>query len=122
MATMARPQAPSGMPPAPGAADASSSRFSRWRASWAVALRMARRDLRRHKGRAVLVFLMVAIPVGLIACAATLGATEQTDPGDLMTARMGSGQALLHGPEAGRLQQLPDPDRGGAGWDSDHPA
>lgn len=122
MATMARPQAPAGMPPAPGAADASSSRFSRWRASWAVALRMARRDLRRHKGRAVLVFLMVAIPVGLIACAATLGATEQTDPGDLMTARMGSGQALLHGPEAGRLQQLPDPDRGGAGWDSDHPA
>ena len=102
--------------------DAPSSRWSRWRASWAVALRMARRDLRRHRGRSVLVFLMVAIPVGLIAAAATLGATEQTDGADTITAKMGSGQALLEGPAPGRVQQGPDPNQGGMGYTEDDTA
>lgn len=98
------------------------TRMSRWRASWRVALRMARRDMRRHKGRAVLVFLMVAIPVGLLAGAATLGATEQTDAADLVTARMGSGQALLQGPVDARVAQAPDPNRGGLDYGSDNAA
>src|SRR6476661_8586866 len=99
--------------PATGGSEHRATRFSRWQASWRVALRMARRDLRRHKGRALLVFLMVAIPVGLIAGAATLGATEQTDAADLVTARMGSGQALVQGPSGGKVAQAPDPNRGG---------
>jgi putative ABC transport system permease protein len=103
------------MPAGPDRADVPSSRWSRWVASWRVALRMARRDLRRHKGRSVLVFLMVAIPVGLIAAAAVLGATEQTDSGDLTAAQMGSGQALVRGPEANRIFQAPDPNQGGMG-------
>lgn len=98
------------------------TRLQRWRASWRVALRMARRDLRRHKGRAVLVFLMVAIPVGLLAGAATLGATEQTDASDLATARMGSGQALVQGPQVGKILQGPDPNKGGMGWSDDDAA
>jgi len=122
VATMAQPQAAAGMPPAHHRADVPSSRWARWRASWAVALRMARRDLRRHKGRAVLVFLMVAIPVGLIAGAATLGATEQADGADLTTARMGSGQALLQGPQTGKVLQGPDPNRSGMGWSDDDKA
>src|SRR6476661_6746219 len=89
--------------PATGGSEHRATRFSRWQASWRVALRMARRDLRRHRGRAALVFLMVAIPVGLLAGAATLGATEQTDPTE------------------GKLQQSPDPSRGGMGWGSDNP-
>lgn len=100
-------------------ADAPSSRWSRWRASWAVALRMAHRDLRRHRGRSVLVFLMVAVPVGLLAAAATLGATQQTDSADRVTAKMGSGQALLEGPAPGRVQQGPDPSQGGMGYSED---
>ena len=102
--------------------DHRATRFSRWQASWRVALRMARRDLRRHKGRAVLVFLMVAIPVGLIAGAATLGATGQTDSGDLVTARMGSGQALVQGPSTAKVAQAPDPNRGGMDYGSDDTA
>jgi putative ABC transport system permease protein len=83
---------------------------------------MARRDLRRHKGRSTLVFLMVAIPVGLLAGSATLGATEQADGADLTAARMGSGQALVQGPQIGKIQQTPDPNRGGTGWSGDNPA
>ena len=100
----------------------SGSRLARWRASWRVALRMARRDLRRHKGRSILVFLMVAIPVGLLAAAATLGATEQTDATDLIEARMGSGQALVQGVVEGKLLQTPDPNQGGTSYGSDNPA
>jgi putative ABC transport system permease protein len=122
MTTLTKPDAPAGMPGGPDRSEPTTSRWSRWRASWRVALRMARRDLRRHKGRSLLVFLMVAIPVGLLAGAATLGATEQTDAADLVTARMGSGQALVRGPEAGKIQQAPDPDQGGMGWGSDNPA
>lgn len=122
MATMTEPQAPTGMPRAGDGTHRSGSRFARWRASWGVALRMARRDLRRHKGRAVLVFLMVAIPVAIIAGAATLGATSDTDSVDRTTAIMGSAQALVQGPQVGKLQQTPDPNEGGMGWDSDNPA
>ena len=120
MATMTPPLAqPAAAPEGRRPGDAPSSRWSRWRASWAVALRMARRDLRRHRGRSVLVFLMVAIPVGLIAAAATLGATQQTDSADTVTAKMGSGQALLEGPAPGRVQQGPDPNQSGMGYSED---
>lgn len=122
MATLAEPQAPSGMPPAHQGVEVRSSRFARWRASWAVALRMARRDLRRHKGRSVLVFLMVSIPVALIAGAATLGATEQADAADLLTARMGPGQALVQGPQPGKVVHGPDPNAGSMGWDEQNPS
>jgi len=120
--TLVESEAPSGMPAGPDRVDVPSSRWSRWVASWRVALRMARRDLRRHKGRSVLVFLMVAIPVGLLAAAATLGATEQSDGSDLVTSRMGSGQALVQGPEPGRIFQAPDPNTGGMGSGGDDPA
>ena len=120
MTTLVEQEAAVGMPRGPGRGDGSDSRASRWRASWRVALRMARRDLRRHKGRSILVFLMVAIPVGLLAGAATLGATEQADATDLITARMGSGQALVQGPQVGKIQQTPDPNQGGTGWSSDN--
>jgi putative ABC transport system permease protein len=123
MTTLTKPDAPAGMPRGSDRADVPPSRFARWRASWGVALRMARRDLRRHKGRSILVFLMVAIPVGLLAGAATLGATEQTDASDLVTARMGSGQALVQGPVDGKIMQSPDPNEGGTGWtEGDGPA
>ena len=121
MTTLVEPTTDAGMPGGPVPPAHTGSRLARWHASWRVALRMARRDLRRHKGRAVLVFLMVAIPVGLLAGAATLGATEQTDAADLATARMGSGQALVQGPTEGKVQQAPDPGRGGTGWGPDNP-
>lgn len=122
MTTLMEPRTPAGLSEDSDRAEVKSSRLSRWRASWRVALRMAKRDLRRHKGRSVLVFLMVAIPVGLLAGAATLGATEQADAGDLITARMGPGQALVQGPQTGKMQQTPDPNQGGTGWSDDNPA
>lgn len=120
MTTLLEREAPAGMPRGSDRDEVKSSRISRWRASWRVALRMSRRDLRRHKGRSILVFLMVSIPVGLLAGAATLGATEQADGGDLTTARMGPGQALVQGPQTGKIQQSPDPNQGGTGWSEDN--
>ena len=122
MTTLMEPQAPADQTDDRARSDLKGARLSRWRASWRVALRMARRDLRRHKGRSILVFLMVAIPVGLLAGAATLGATEQADAEDLITARMGKGQALVQGPQGGKIQQTPDPNQGGMGWSDDNPA
>lgn len=122
MTTLLESHADAAAPDGPVTPTGTGSRLSRWHASWRVALRMARRDLRRHKGRAVLVFLMVAIPVGLLAGAATLGATEQTDAADLATARIGSGQALIQGPQGGKAIQGPDPNKGGMGWNDDDKA
>lgn len=121
MTTLMEPRADAGLPGDPARPDGGGSRLSRWHASWRVALRMARRDLRRHKGRAILVFLMVAIPVGLLAGAATLGATQQTDSADRLAARMGTGEALVQGPTEGKVQQAPDPDKGSMGWGPDNP-
>src|SRR5580765_5855642 len=81
--------------------ETSGSRLARWRASWRVALRMAHRDLRRHKGRSALVFAMVSLPVMLIVAVACFGATEQPSPVDLIPAAMGSGQAVISGPQPG---------------------
>ena len=43
------------------------SRPKQWLASWRVSLRMARRDVRRAKGRSLLVVFMVLVPVSLIS-------------------------------------------------------
>ena len=65
MTTLVRPDAPAGGGGVGGEAPQrphEPSRYAAWRSSWAVALRMARRDVRRHKGRSALVVVMVAVP------------------------------------------------------------
>jgi putative ABC transport system permease protein len=109
MTTLTEHQTPtSGMPRPPQDPERSGSRLARWRASWRVAMRMARRDLRRHKGRSALVFAMVSLPVTLIVAVACFGATEQASPVDLIPAAMGSGQAVISGPQPGPVEQAPD--------------
>lgn len=50
-------------PPVPYVAPPVPSRFARWWSGWRVALRLARRDAWRSKGRSLLVLLLIALPV-----------------------------------------------------------
>ncbi|KQZ89977.1 hypothetical protein ASD62_12380 [Phycicoccus sp. Root563] len=88
----------------------SGSRLARWRASWRVALRMAWRDARRYKGRSILVFVMVALPTGLLVGLATLAASETVSGADKIPLTLGTAQALVSGPEGQSLAQGADPD------------
>ncbi len=53
-------------PAAPPPPTRSPSRFARWWSGWRVAIRLARRDAWRGKGRASLVVLLIALPVAAV--------------------------------------------------------
>ena len=89
----------------------SGSRLARWRASWRIALRMAWRDARRHRGRSILVFVMVAIPTGLLVGIATFASSETVTGADRIPLTLGPGQAMVSGPENQSLEQAEDPDQ-----------
>ncbi|WP_377639793.1 FtsX-like permease family protein [Oryzobacter terrae] len=92
--------APREEPPTPGG-----SRFATWRSTWSVALRMARRDVRRHRGRSALAVVMVVIPTLLLSALVTFAATSDIAGTELIAPTMGNGQALLEGPDALQISQ-----------------
>ena len=89
----------------------SGSRFARWRASWRIALRMAWRDARRHRGRSILVFVMVALPTGLLVGIATFASSETVTGADRIPLALGPARAAVSGPDNQSLQQGADPDQ-----------
>ncbi|MEV8226095.1 ABC transporter permease [Streptomyces sp. NPDC079167] len=77
---------------------------------WRAALRIARRDAMRSKGRSALVVAMIALPVlGVTAADVTYRSSASTVAEDL-TARMGSADAVFSSPGIGPvpLEQMPD--------------
>ncbi|MFD8688038.1 FtsX-like permease family protein [Streptomyces sp. NPDC059651] len=75
---------------------------------WRAALRIARRDALRAKGRSALVVAMIALPVlGVTAADVTYRSVDNTEA-EQLTARMGSADALFSDPGMGPLQQMPD--------------
>lgn len=76
---------PRGAGPAPAA----------WWASWRSALRLARRDIARHRGRAVLIVLLVGLPVLLISSLATAVATDEVSHVEALPRLMGQAQARV---------------------------
>ncbi|MER5275379.1 ABC transporter permease [Streptomyces sp. NPDC002809] len=75
---------------------------------WRAALRIARRDAMRAKGRSALVVAMIALPVlGVTAADVTYRSVASTEA-EQLTARMGSADALFSDPGIGPLQQMPD--------------
>ncbi|TXS37032.1 ABC transporter permease [Streptomyces sp. OR43] len=75
---------------------------------WRAALRIARRDAMRAKGRSALVVAMIALPVlGVTAADVTYRSVDSTEA-EQLTARMGSADALFSDPGMGPLQQMPD--------------
>ncbi|KRE40394.1 ABC transporter permease [Knoellia sp. Soil729] len=98
-------------------ADTDTERRSAWGrfvGSWGIALRMARRDVRRHRGRSALIMVMVALPTLLLVFAIVSAATSQVTGPEQIPARMGNGVAMLEYPQSGRVDQGFDPGPGSA--------
>lgn len=76
---------------------ASGGAFARWIAGWRISLRMARRDIRRHVGRSLLVAVMVGLPVVVMVAGLTALETNDISVKESIPAKMGSGQAVIAG-------------------------
>ncbi|GAB3078648.1 hypothetical protein GCM10027053_48730 [Intrasporangium mesophilum] len=84
-------------------------RFDRWRAGWRVSLRMARREVRRHRGRSLLIVVMVGLPVLLLTAGSTLWFSEDLDAAERLPLQLGQAQGYLVDPQPLQLRQLTDP-------------
>ena len=63
------------------------------RSSCRVALRLAWRDIARHKGRSLLIILLIMLPVAAMTGAATLYQSSQRTPGEIVSYELGTTQA-----------------------------
>lgn len=109
MTTLAPPEQRSDGGPHAPTTSAEPSRYAAWLATWAIALRMARRDVRRHKGRSALIVVMVAVPTLLLSVLVTIAATSDVSGAERIEPTMGSAQALVEGPDPSVMFQQPDP-------------
>ncbi|WP_457948355.1 hypothetical protein ACTAQI_20470 [Pseudarthrobacter sp. alpha12b] len=77
------------------------------RSGYRVALRLARRDIARHKGRSLLIILLIMLPVAGMTGAATLYQSSQRTPEEIVRYELGNTQArfsILPVPSADSLQ------------------
>jgi putative ABC transport system permease protein len=74
---------------------------------WRTALRIARRQMRRAKGRSALVVAMIAIPVAAMAFAAASYDTFRLTPDERADRVMGTADAAIAWPFDGRVEQFP---------------
>lgn len=77
------------------------------RQAFRVALRMARRDISRHKGRSLLIILLIMIPVAGMTGAATLFQSMQETPAEQVQFQLGNTQARfrsMHAYNSGTVQ------------------
>lgn len=65
-------------------------------AAWAALLRLARRDVGRHPGRAALVVILIALPVAGMVAAGTLRSSVQPTPPELATRELGSASLVVY--------------------------
>lgn len=63
------------------------------RQAFRVAVRMARRDIRRHRGRSLLIILLIMLPVGGMTGAATLVQSTQETAAERVQYQLGTAQA-----------------------------
>ncbi|MER7753553.1 FtsX-like permease family protein [Kitasatospora sp. NPDC097643] len=81
--------------------------------AWRVALRIARRDALRAKGRSALVIAMVALPVLGVTGADVVFRSAELDPAERVVRVMGQADGELQMLERGAtVLQAPDPDQG----------
>ena len=78
-----------------------------WLGGWRSALRLARREARRAKGRSVLVLAMIGLPVAALAFAAVSDATFRLTPAERADRLMGAAQTAVTWPSDGPVWQDP---------------
>jgi putative ABC transport system permease protein len=86
----------------------SRSRRASWLGSWRVALRLARRDALRSKGRTILVAAMVGIPVLLVGVLSTVYHTDRVSVRESLPERLGASQAMIQPQGRSPISQSPD--------------
>jgi putative ABC transport system permease protein len=74
---------------------------------WRPALRIARREARRAKGRSLLVVAMIMLPVAALSFAAVYSDTFTLTPDERADRLMGTAQAVLARPSDGPVHQNP---------------
>ena len=97
------------------------TRRAQWWAGWRVALRLARRDVRRHRGRSALVLLMIGLPVMLLTFGATLAMTADRTTAENAPYLYGTGVAVVSGPNGPKVIEQ-SADGNGTGWGDDSPS
>ncbi|MGX1882299.1 FtsX-like permease family protein [Streptomyces sp. NPDC055287] len=84
--------------------------MNRWYHSWVAAVRIARRDAWRFKGRSALVLAMIALPIlGVSAADLTLRSAELSAE-QKMARELGAADARMSDPGMGGVPILQDPD------------
>lgn len=90
--------------------------MSGWLAGWRLALRLARRDLLKHRARAAIALVMITLPVLGVVAADVLIQTARVSPAEGVSRRIGTAATaevqVVHGGRA--VAQGSDP---AAGWD-----
>ncbi len=76
----------------------------------AAALRIARRDVMRSRGRSALVVAMIALPVMGATVIDVIARTSQLDPQDIVERELGAAQAHVERPGPGSIAQTPEGD------------
>ena len=84
-------------------------RLARWSQSWRLALRLAARDARAHRGRSILIMIMVLAPALLIGSAATWASTDDLSAAESLPTTLGHSQAMITSYAGVKVDQLPDP-------------
>jgi putative ABC transport system permease protein len=71
-------------------------RLARWWAGWRFALRIGLRDSRSHRGRSLLVMILIGVPVLIVTAGLTVaGTTGRLGPEEDAISRLGSSQAAV---------------------------
>ncbi|MFE4837657.1 FtsX-like permease family protein [Arthrobacter sp. NPDC056691] len=80
----------------------------RWH-SFRLALRMARRDISRHRGRSLLIILLILLPVAGMTGAAALAQSTQETPAERVQYQLGNTQARFRSMPASNAETVQDP-------------
>ncbi|PKH37969.1 hypothetical protein CXG46_21585 [Nocardioides alpinus] len=81
-------------------------------AGWRPALRIAWRDALRHRGRSILVLVMISLPVLAVSAAAVIIKTAEVSGTEGAERQLGAADARIRTEGRGRVVQGADPSRG----------
>lgn len=74
--------------------------FARWQSSWRYALKIGLRDCLRHRGRSLLVMILIGVPVLIVTAGLTVYGTWEYRTDDWAKAGLGASQAIVTPPVA----------------------